>query len=466
MVFTLLLAALWQNNISAQSVAINTTGATANTSSILDITSTTKGMLIPRMTTAQRTAIASPATGLIVYDSTTGSLWVYNGSAWVEIYTSATAWSLNGNSITATNIIGTTNSQPFRFYCNNAERMRFVPTTGSLYIGATASPYSGDLLGGISTATNTFAINGYSAQNGSGVWGEILSGNSTAYSATSGYYGGSSNGAGVLGNYAGTNTSNTRAGVYGFLTNTATGGAGVSGYSQAASGSQHMGVLGWYGNSFGIGTYGIGLGGGLISGNFDIAIVGWRANNANYAAYYNGNHVIANGSKSASVGTQWGNQLLYCTESPEVWFEDIGRAKLVNGKCTINLDSIFKQVTVIDTDHPMHVFVQPEGESEDLYVIPGTTSFTVREKNNGSSNIAFSYRIMAKRIHFQDHRYGNDPVWGEGDTRPYMQYAIPPRIDYQSNMELQIQQRQNFKQPPMPKGFVTYEQLQKEINGI
>jgi hypothetical protein len=57
--------------------------ATPNASAILDITSTTKGVLFPRMTSAQRTAIASPAEGLIVYqtDGTIG-LYIYANSTW------------------------------------------------------------------------------------------------------------------------------------------------------------------------------------------------------------------------------------------------------------------------------------------------------------------------------------------------------------------------------------------------
>lgn len=462
--FCLLSGVLFHNGI-AQSLAINTTGATASPSAILDVTSTTKGVLIARMTTAQRTAIASPATGLMVFDTNTASLWTYSGSTWVQVSYSTTAWGVGGNSTVATNFIGTTNAQPLRFFCNNAEKMRFDPTTGSLNVGATAGPYAGSLLAGMTTASNTFALNGFSSQNGSGMWGEVLAGNTTVYSGTTGIYAGSGTGAGLLGNNVGTNTSNTRAGVYGFLSTNVTGGAGVSGYSSTTAGNQHMGVLGWYnGATYGLGVYGIGYQGGIIGGDFDIAVVGWRASNSNYSGYFNGNHVIANGTKSASVGTQWGNQLLYCTESPEVWFEDIGRATLVNGKCTIELDGIFKQVTVIDSRHPMHVFVQPEGESEDLYVIPGTTSFTVKEKRNGASNISFSYRIMAKRVNFQDHRYGNDPVWGAGDTRPYMQYATPPSTDYNTNLQLQLDQRRNYKQPPMPAGFVPYDQLMKEMN--
>ncbi len=45
-------------------------------------------MLVPRLTTAQRTAVSSPATGLLVFDSTPGSFWFYNGTAWTELVAS------------------------------------------------------------------------------------------------------------------------------------------------------------------------------------------------------------------------------------------------------------------------------------------------------------------------------------------------------------------------------------------
>ena len=51
---------------------------TPNASSVLDVTSTTQGMLTPRMTSVQRTAIVSPADGLIVYDTDLKSLFHYN----------------------------------------------------------------------------------------------------------------------------------------------------------------------------------------------------------------------------------------------------------------------------------------------------------------------------------------------------------------------------------------------------
>ncbi|MBE0640254.1 MAG: DUF1566 domain-containing protein [Bacteroidales bacterium] len=67
-------------------VAINTTGNDPDTSAMLDVSSTTKGLLIPRMTEAQRTAIALPAKGLLVYqnDGTEG-FYYYDGSAWTNL---------------------------------------------------------------------------------------------------------------------------------------------------------------------------------------------------------------------------------------------------------------------------------------------------------------------------------------------------------------------------------------------
>jgi len=60
-------------------------GATANASAILDAQSTTKGVRMPNMTTTQKNAIASPAAGLIVFDTTLAKLSVYSGTAWQTI---------------------------------------------------------------------------------------------------------------------------------------------------------------------------------------------------------------------------------------------------------------------------------------------------------------------------------------------------------------------------------------------
>lgn len=64
-------------------VGINATGAAPDGSAMLDVKSSTKGILIPRMSTAQRNAIANAAPGLFVYDSTERTLYMYDGRNWL-----------------------------------------------------------------------------------------------------------------------------------------------------------------------------------------------------------------------------------------------------------------------------------------------------------------------------------------------------------------------------------------------
>jgi hypothetical protein len=58
---------------------------TEQTSAILQLESTTRGFLPPRMTTTQKNAITTPATGLVLYDTTLNKLAVYTGSAWETV---------------------------------------------------------------------------------------------------------------------------------------------------------------------------------------------------------------------------------------------------------------------------------------------------------------------------------------------------------------------------------------------
>ena len=71
--FIIVCILILSSGVSAQ-VGINT--ASPHASAALDVTSVdnNKGLLPPRMTTGQRDAIASPASGLIIYNTTTNSL--------------------------------------------------------------------------------------------------------------------------------------------------------------------------------------------------------------------------------------------------------------------------------------------------------------------------------------------------------------------------------------------------------
>lgn len=109
----------------AQSFSINTDGSAAHLSAILDVKSTDKGLLIPRMNKIQKNAIVSPATGLLIFQNNPDSVGFhyYDGTKWIYLSSNATdtsAWKITGNSnITGTNFIGTLNDSLLRFRIRN-----------------------------------------------------------------------------------------------------------------------------------------------------------------------------------------------------------------------------------------------------------------------------------------------------------------------------------------------------------
>ncbi len=400
------------------------------------------------------TAPAYNPSGQLVVNGTAGS-----GG---PVTSTGAAWLSGGNALTGTSSFGSNSNNHIDIATNNVTRGRFL-NTGQLTWG-TITP--GLATGLITFSTNSTYPDGViiavpTGANGSAINAQTLPGNTTNFATIAGLNYGTGTGSAVYGNYIGSSTNTIVSGVQGVYQNstTASGGIGTVGYNSIGSGYNRTGLLGTYnGNAYGIGVMGLGFGGAWpSSATTDYGVVGWVGNNSNYSGYFNGNHVIANGTKSGSVPTSKGNQLLYTTESPEVWFEDIGGGTLLNGEAEIQLDPLFLETVVIDTQHPMHVFIQMQGESNEVYVTPGTTSFKVKERNSGNSNASFSYRIMAKRIHFQDHRFGNDPVWGPGDTRQYGRYSSPAAIDYSENLIIQERKRKEAKNDSYPSSIIRFD---------
>ena len=82
------LAALFLHvTLWSQGASIRTDGLPAHPSAILDVQSDNQGILIPRMTTAQRLAIPDPADGLIVFDTQTRTIWTHNSAVWTNLGT-------------------------------------------------------------------------------------------------------------------------------------------------------------------------------------------------------------------------------------------------------------------------------------------------------------------------------------------------------------------------------------------
>lgn len=134
----------WTVITIAQNVGIGT--ITPNASAQLDITSSSKGLLLPRLTLTQRNAIVSPATGLLIYqtDNTPG-FYYYNGATWIQFSTGSATnyWTANGTHI----------------FSNN---------TGNVGIGVNPPAFKLDIDGRIRIRTGTIG----SISTSSGIWME------------------------------------------------------------------------------------------------------------------------------------------------------------------------------------------------------------------------------------------------------------------------------------------------------
>ncbi|MBL7964986.1 MAG: hypothetical protein JNM31_14220, partial [Flavobacteriales bacterium] len=114
-------------------------------SAMLEVISTTKGLLVPRMTQAERVAIAAPANGLLVFQTNIGAtaddpqgFWYYDAlvAQWVPLH-GGDGWTLQGNAGTNPNFhyVGTSDAMAFGIRTQNLERLRIQPTANGGRVG-------------------------------------------------------------------------------------------------------------------------------------------------------------------------------------------------------------------------------------------------------------------------------------------------------------------------------------------
>ncbi len=216
-----------QNTFPATgSVGIGTTSPAA--SSLLEVRSTTKGFLAPRMTNAQRNAIGAPATGLLIYQTDgTAGYYYYYGSGWrLLLYSAANTSLSNLGSSTAVN------------------RSLTPGTTGTIDLGSTTNRWRKGFFTD-SIISRTLNVGGSSVPIG-----VRATGSGYGINATGGTYGvyGSGTSYGVYGNNSGSNY-----GVYGNSTS-GYGVYGSGGYTGLYGSGTSYGVIG-SGNTYGI--YGV-----------------------------------------------------------------------------------------------------------------------------------------------------------------------------------------------------------------
>jgi hypothetical protein len=305
---------------------------------LLDVSSTSKGLLAPRMTTTQRNAIASPAKGLLVYDTDLNGLYHYNGSVWaalggggggsfslpfeanvnlnvptfqiqnagsgdvlflgagagsaINAYNTGNAAAISVSAINGFGVYAQSfNSIPVFALSTNAANllpaMRANNTGGGLGLHATASNNNGIL--GVSSAANRSGVRGEATgTNGVGVYGETTS------PTGAGVAGFNVGGIGVRG------VSNYDYGVYG---ETLSGVAALYGQYKGTSGSgERMGVWGRADYADGIGVLGQSANGKGVRGFSSSGVGVSAASSTGYALETSGKVKIAGGNTNPSAG--------------------------------------------------------------------------------------------------------------------------------------------------------------------
>jgi hypothetical protein len=133
-------------------------------------------------------------------------------------------------------------------------------------------------------------------------------------------------------------------------------------------------------------------------------------------------------------------------ESPENWFEDFGGGRLQDGASTVQIDALFAQA--VNTELEYRVYLTPEGDCRGLYVTNKTaSSFEVRELQGGTTNVSFSYRVVAKRKGYEDVRMAKmlGPTPEETEARRAKQQA-----DMEKENERMRQERPTPEGEPAP----------------
>ncbi len=301
---------------------------------------------------------------------------------------------------------------------------------GTGVVGNAAGPSSTGVFG----VGASFGVQGQAlASNGIGVQGEAFASNGIAVQGTSfgsggtavGVQGTSSSGTGVQGqstssvgvlgqsnsgvavegssngNVGVLGVSNTSVGVYANSVSStglyATSGSGTgivastnNGNAIQGASNGNVGVLGTSNSSIG-GFFSSSTSTGLFASGLNTGF----AARFNGPVQVNGAFTVLGGPKSAAVPHPDGSyRRLYCMESPESWFGDFGRGQLANGRATVAMDRDFAAL-VHGADY--YVFITPRGAAGTLYTTGhSATGFEVREQG-GTSNVAFDYRVVAKR---------------------------------------------------------------------
>jgi len=470
---------IFQLSYSQNGVGINTDGTAPDGSSVLDVKSSDKGFLLPRVAlggTDDASIITNPATSLVVYNTTGAGSGItevfpgfyYNAGTpaspnWKRITSGNTdAWVVGGNHSTSpgTDYLGTSDANDMVLKANSTEIIR-LKTSGRVGIGTTTpstklevfasagdaiygrSPNVGGYvgyetnisagIGGTISGAGIYAIN--PSANYGGVFGQSTGAANVAanvgYSTVwIGMYGMTENSSSVYnpnGIYGHLQVSNStlpgiQSSIYGYSSRGTT--AGNPGYTvgvQAVGDAQNQDAIGIWGTSFTNST--LRAGGYFESYTYSgtsglYAYVGGRVSGTN-------RKIVGTGTVSEIIPTEnHGRIILTCPESPEYWYQDYGSVELVNGFAHVDLDPILADIIFVDDVNPIRVFCTPVNMTHfnGVTMMNQTpTGFDLVELNDGHHSGKLDYQIVVKpKTNYGEGRFPQapGPAYLKSDKEP------------------------------------------------
>jgi hypothetical protein len=453
--------------IAAPSSKLHVSDAGAPNNATIRVSGLASTSTLP-LGTAPFSAVMVDANGIMYRGGTTGS--------------PANAWMTLGNAGTApaTNFMGSTDNVDVAFRSNNTETFRMTsgqkllvgvtvataPTTQKMEVNAATGDalfaHSPNVGGWLGYETN-FTVGTAGTIQGSGVWAANPSaGYTSSYAQSSGAATVAANinfSSVWISSYNLVDNSSATfnpPGVYAQLNNTSTT-MGAGAFKDAMRGYSNRGTIA--GNP----GYTVGIEGDANSQNEDaIGVVGRSFCNSGFTigGYFEGNNYAGTNSGYAYVGGNdgfgstkitglgavaeivptptHGRVKLFCSESPEYWYQDYGTVNMVNGRAHVELDPILAEIIVVDPANPIRVFATPVNmlNFEGVALTNLTaTGFDLVELNGATHTGTVDYQLVAKpKTNFGQGRFpqGRGPAWLKPDMEPQSAKAAnqPKNIFY------------------------------------
>ncbi|MCX6249548.1 MAG: tail fiber domain-containing protein [Bacteroidetes bacterium] len=298
-------------------VAINSDNSAPNSSSMLDVKSSTLGLLIPRMTTVERLTIINPAQGLIVYDTDLKGLWYYH-DAWIRAASSSSGLT-DADDDTKILVEKYPDDDQIHFSLGGTEHWLMTGTRlepwnsgGSVYIGMGAGSMDNPMYFNSNVGIGLNAL----GMNTSGYYNTALGGaaltNSNSYNNTAiGSAAMTSNNSGY---------SNTAVGVSAMDGN-------LNGYENTAIGEYALGF-----NRNGFGNVAVGFNAGFGSSGFS------KSNNSIFG--YRAGYLLTSGSSNILLGYQAGSNITSGANNIMIGYDIGGLSATASSKMIIGASDL------------------------------------------------------------------------------------------------------------------------------